>query len=83
MDLNQILGLIALSVVVLGVIIGAFIYCAIIIGARSEPNDYYLVIHKEKRHRVSPKRAQTSFGGSRHRGSPKQGTSFGGSREEE
>lgn len=49
MEPKIIIGIIALCIVSLGTIIGSIIYCAFVIGARSEPKeDYYLVIHKEK-----------------------------------
>ncbi len=49
MEPKLIIALVTLGVLVFFGIIGSIIYCAFIIGARSEPKeDYYLIIHKEK-----------------------------------
>ena len=51
----QVIGIIVLCALVFTIIIGALIYsiyAIFTVGARSEPKqDYYLVIHKEKRKR--------------------------------
>lgn len=49
MEPKLIIALVTLGLLVFSGIIGSIIYCAFIIGARSEPKeDYYLIIHKEK-----------------------------------